>query len=103
MDGFELRADALKVMANERSWRLERISPSTFHQDIVAKLTYLSEEELGMIKSHRESGHLYRARVSNGRWFFSSDPSDAIVQAAQYKASRQLQPEKTVHAVGRSS
>ena len=68
-----------------RSWKLERISPTTYPRDITAKLKYITECEFKSIKRMMVEGSCYRCRISKGRFFFGASMSDAITAALESK------------------
>lgn len=69
---------ALAALAKFRSWRLERLSPTTYPQDITIKLKYLSEGQADAIAGLMKRATCYRCRIGLGRYFFGETAVEAI-------------------------
>ena len=71
------------LLKNIHSWKVERISPSTYPRDIYVKLTNLSEKEIKAAVSLMRNGNCYRCRISKGRWHFGETSEVAIESAVK--------------------
>jgi len=59
------------------SWKLERLSPKSFPQDIMVKATRLSPSEVKCIVSLRDKP-CYRARIGRGRFYYHNTIDGAV-------------------------
>lgn len=64
-----------------RSWKLERISHTTFPHDITIKLKYLTAKDVERISNLIKGKSCYRCRIGTGKFFFGSTMSEAIEAA----------------------
>jgi hypothetical protein len=76
--------DPTVLLNRFKSWQLHRISPATYPNDIVVKLSreeIYSQAELAAIIVMLKSGVTYRARIGKRRYFFATDQFDAALAA----------------------
>lgn len=81
-------ADLLKKLDKFRSWRLERISPTTSPGDITLRLKGVAKEELTSIAEAIKSGKCYRCRIGRGRFFFGSSQEFVITKALEFEMAK---------------
>ncbi|MBC7853483.1 MAG: hypothetical protein IAF94_08610 [Pirellulaceae bacterium] len=79
---------SLSKLDKVRSWKLERLSPATYPQDITLKLKYLVEGQAQAIAKMLTSGTAYRCRIGKGRWYFSDSADGAIAAALEQEIER---------------
>lgn len=73
---------ALGTLDRYKSWKLERISNTTYPKDVTIKLSDLTLDEAAAIHTMIRGGSCYRCRISKGRWFFGSTAAEAAEKAA---------------------
>lgn len=73
--------DLLTQLATIHSWRLERISPTTFPRDITFKLSGLSPLQLRRLADMIRAGVCYRCRIGKGRYHFGKTAAIAVTAA----------------------
>jgi hypothetical protein len=75
----------MSLLMKTHSWRLERISSTTFPRDITYKLSYLTEDQIRAVQAYIRCGTCYRCRIGKGRFYFGEYPSKAIEAALNAK------------------
>lgn len=60
------------------SFRLEKISQSTYPNDIILKIKDMSAAEADSIATMIKGGICYRCRIGQRRFFFAGTPEDAV-------------------------
>ena len=68
---------ATEILSDVQSWKLERISRTTYPRDIIVKLGVLSKPEIQSISDAIKHGICYRCRIAKNRWYFGATPEDA--------------------------
>jgi hypothetical protein len=90
-----MRKTALDLLAGHPSWQLNRMSTTTFPQDVVVTVRRsgqpLSEAEADTIMGWVRTGCCYRCRLGRGRFHFGRTPLEAAraaVAAEKAKKSK---------------
>lgn len=74
--------NALEMLANTGSWKLERISPTTSPGDVAMRLrSDMSKQEIQGMMALLKMRTAYRCRIGKGRWYFGSTPEQAAKSA----------------------
>lgn len=78
-------ANAIELLAEFHSWQLNRVSLTTYPQDIVSTARRqsqpLTEDEAVAVVRLMRAGSCYRCRIGKGRYYFGVTPREAIDQA----------------------
>lgn len=92
----------LSKLLKQRSFRLEKISPATFPNDVIA--TYhrrgerITKKESDAIIALVRTGTAFRCRIGNGRYAYGQTVSNAIevaVKKMEKSPKRKLKKEAT--------
>ena len=81
----------LGQLSEFRSWKLERLSPTTYAQDIgvrCPKARTMERELKGMLRS----GQAFRCRIAGGEYFYARNIPDAVNDAIADAKARQSAP-----------
>jgi hypothetical protein len=70
------------------SWKLDRLSPTTYPQDVTIRLEGLTQDEIEFIGESLRKGQCFRCRIAKGRYYFGVTPSAAIRLAVGAEVER---------------
>lgn len=77
-------AKVKKILFDEQSWVVQKLSPKTFPADIMVKAANTSQTELKYIKQVRTKP-LYRVKISKSRFYYGQKVEEAINRALRDK------------------
>lgn len=79
----------LKLLEDCHSWQINKISPTTFSNDIQMTLRRkgqkVSEKEMKAIRNWMRNSTCYRVRIGKGRFFFGKSTEEAIQAALRHE------------------
>jgi len=68
---------AIELLADHRSWKLERISPTTASGDLNPRY----RQKARWLRILIQSGICYRCRIGRGQWHYAGTPEEAAAHA----------------------
>lgn len=68
---------AIELLNEHRSWKLERISPTTTSGDLEPRY----RTKARWLRILIQSGVCYRARIGRGEWHYAGTPHEAAARA----------------------
>ena len=86
--------NALDKLTEFRSWKLDRLSPATYHQDITVKLKYLTPKDAEAIRKLLRGACCYRCRIGLGPYSFGSTAEEAIDGAVKLAKEKRRKERK---------
>lgn len=90
---------AIDVLAEFRSWQLNRVSMTTYPHDVVVTARRqgqpLSDAEAVAIARLVRHGACYRCRIGKARFYFGETPLEAAERAAAAEEAKQPTEDKT--------
>jgi hypothetical protein len=86
--GRRSAANILAELFRQHSFRLEKISGTTFPHDILVRMSYITKEQVAAVEQLIRGGVAFRCRIANHRYYFGRTVSEAAEAAlAAYKES----------------
>ena len=85
--------NALTILAGQQSWRMDRLSPTTYELDVdTESWRNRSPNRPSDLGRMMRRGEAYRCRVGRGPFFYGATPEEAASAAVGAKAERDAQP-----------